>query len=616
VMPMWVLYRQSCNQCHEELQLQQCHPHNHQWEHSDKMAIPGVTPTKTLMSLDEYDDQMNTGALVGLGGDAEARYRSSLSGQMAPIYGKGGYQYATLNPYGQTYSFNVNDYTTSPGMPVDQTSLTNQSDGGSSFNPAQTLSGTFKTAQSLAQQPAVNTTTYGPITGMVQDYIGDANIDVPFVGNVNVPNAVVNTVLDTVGDFGVPGLGILSTIANPTQVETSWGTPFNTGGGGLIGVVGQASLNNLENIYGEVQAGTPGYSFAAPGEIADVKTPLATSPGLFGYGTVVSGATDLAMQQNPFLDANNDGRLSPDEINSFKAGQGQGFQAYQENEAYKNAVTDTLMGLQGSTGVTQKFDSQGNPAGTSFASGSLIQDNTGKVIGAVPPGMTRAEFADALEANQKASTAKTDISENVTTSGDITTQSIVDAIVSGMDRAAANPNVPGTFEVASSGNITSDASSSDSGMSSSESAASGGYAETVSGGGEFGGTSGPATSAESYNDKDGTSSSNDGGSSGGGGCVIATHGVMTGGFTLMEKAKAELWCQKTYHGKWYGEAFRRGYRAAGQRCIDQGKAREHYQEFKDFVAYGRGVKKGWGLAFKYYMRTIQFFVTGLFIKGD
>jgi hypothetical protein len=91
---------------------------------------------------------------------------------------------------------------------------------------------------------------------------------------------------------------------------------------------------------------------------------------------------------------------------------------------------------------------------------------------------------------------------------------------------------------------------------------------------------------------------------------------MTGGFTLMEKAKAELWCQKTYHGKWYGEAFRRGYRAAGQRCIDQGKAREHYQEFKDFVAYGRGVKKGWGLAFKYYMRTIQFFVTGLFIKGD
>jgi hypothetical protein len=90
-----------------------------------------------------------------------------------------------------------------------------------------------------------------------------------------------------------------------------------------------------------------------------------------------------------------------------------------------------------------------------------------------------------------------------TSTGNLTTQSIVDAIVSGMNNAAANPNVPGTFEVASSGNIVSDAGSSDSGMSSSESAASGGYAETVSGGGEFGGTSSPATSAADYNSKDG-----------------------------------------------------------------------------------------------------------------
>mgnify|MGYP001465773565 CR=1 FL=1 len=97
-------------------------------------------------------------------------------------------------------------------------------------------------------------------------------------------------------------------------------------------------------------------------------------------------------------------------------------------------------------------------------------------------------------------------------------------------------------------------------------------------------------------------------------CVIATHGLSTGGFSRLEKAKAEIWCAKTYHGKWYGEAFRRGYRAAGQRCIDSGKAREHYQEFKDFVAYGRGVKKGFGLAITYYLRTVQFFITGLFIS--
>jgi|9_EtaG_2_1085328.scaffolds.fasta_scaffold11795_3 hypothetical protein len=97
-------------------------------------------------------------------------------------------------------------------------------------------------------------------------------------------------------------------------------------------------------------------------------------------------------------------------------------------------------------------------------------------------------------------------------------------------------------------------------------------------------------------------------------CVIATHGLSTGGFTRLEKAKAEIWCGKKYHGKWYGEAFRRGYRDRGQRYINAGQAQEHYQEFKDFVAYGRGVKKGFGLAINYYLRTIQFFITGLFIS--
>jgi hypothetical protein len=106
-----------------------------------------------------------------------------------------------------------------------------------------------------------------------------------------------------------------------------------------------------------------------------------------------------------------------------------------------------------------------------------------------------------------------------------------------------------------------------------------------------------------------------GDSTGGGpGCVIATHGLSTGGFTAMEKAKAELWCAKTYHGKWYGEAFRRGYRAAGMKHINAGTAPSVYQEFKDFVAYGRGIKKGWKIGFNYYLRTIAFFIHGLFIK--
>jgi len=107
-----------------------------------------------------------------------------------------------------------------------------------------------------------------------------------------------------------------------------------------------------------------------------------------------------------------------------------------------------------------------------------------------------------------------------------------------------------------------------------------------------------------------------GGASSGSSCVIATHGVATGGFTVLEKAKAELWCQKKYHGKWYGEAFRKGYRNFGLKRIKDNTVKAYYQEFKDFVSYGRRVKKGWKLALNYYYRTITFFIVGLFIGED
>lgn len=97
-------------------------------------------------------------------------------------------------------------------------------------------------------------------------------------------------------------------------------------------------------------------------------------------------------------------------------------------------------------------------------------------------------------------------------------------------------------------------------------------------------------------------------------CVIATHAVSTGGFSAMDKAKAEMWCTKKYHGKWYGEAFRRGYRFMGNRAIEKGNAHKHYQEFKDFVSYGRGIKKGIKAGANYYYRTLQFFIVGLLVK--
>ena len=99
-------------------------------------------------------------------------------------------------------------------------------------------------------------------------------------------------------------------------------------------------------------------------------------------------------------------------------------------------------------------------------------------------------------------------------------------------------------------------------------------------------------------------------------CVIATHGVANGGFSPMEKAKAEIWCERTYHGKWYGEAFRRGYRYLASKHVEQDTASQFYQEFKDFVAFGRGLKKGLKLRLNYYFRTVQFFITGLFVSKD
>lgn len=56
---------------------------------------------------------------------------------------------------------------------------------------------------------------------------------------------------------------------------------------------------------------------------------------------------------------------------------------------------------------------------------------------------------------------------------------------------------------------------------------------------------------------DGGSASGDGGN-GGDGCVVATHAVSSGAFTASEKRQAVVWCMSALHGKWWGEAVRRG----------------------------------------------------------
>jgi len=105
------------------------------------------------------------------------------------------------------------------------------------------------------------------------------------------------------------------------------------------------------------------------------------------------------------------------------------------------------------------------------------------------------------------------------------------------------------------------------------------------------------------------------GGEGGDSCVIATHAVSSGGFTPQMKREAVVWCMHNLHDKWWGEAIRRGYRYLGNQKIEQGKAHEHYQEFRDYIAFANGKKRTLLSAIKFTLRTAQFFAVGM-IKKD
>lgn len=120
--------------------------------------------------------------------------------------------------------------------------------------------------------------------------------------------------------------------------------------------------------------------------------------------------------------------------------------------------------------------------------------------------------------------------------------------------------------------------------------------------------------APSSNDSGGN---DDGGGSsgGGGGCVVATHAVNSGAFTPSMKREAVVWCMHNLHDKWWGEAIRRGYRYLGRKKIEQGKAHEHYQEFRNYIDFASGKKRTIKGAIHFAARTVQFFAVGL-VKGD
>ena len=98
------------------------------------------------------------------------------------------------------------------------------------------------------------------------------------------------------------------------------------------------------------------------------------------------------------------------------------------------------------------------------------------------------------------------------------------------------------------------------------------------------------------------------------GCVVATHAVASGAFTPSMKREAVVWCMDVLHGKWWGEAIRRGYRHLGRKKIEQGKAHEHYAEFRRYIAFANGKERTLRGALTFTLRTAQFFAVGMITK--
>lgn len=118
--------------------------------------------------------------------------------------------------------------------------------------------------------------------------------------------------------------------------------------------------------------------------------------------------------------------------------------------------------------------------------------------------------------------------------------------------------------------------------------------------------------AVSGNDNDSGGSGSSGGNDD---CVIATHAVAAGVYNYQTRREAEVWCMRRLHNKWWGEAIRRGYRYLGRKKIEQGKAAEHYDEFRNYIAFASGKKRTIKGAVHFAARTVQFFAVGLF-RGD
>ena len=314
-------------------------------------------------------------------------------------------------------------------------------------NPAGTeASAPADASQAGAADSGFTGQTAGTTAGSLFN-IPEYNVNIPGFGQTDIAGTATNLLIDqgagALGASPVPGVGILSTLINPTIIpaeEVPWGTAFNTGGGGLIGALGAISYNNLVDIYEKTQAGEEGYQFYAPGDIPGLKTPIGISPDMFGFGSVVSGNTDLLPSQ---ADINNDGQITSSEVQEFSDPNSAAQKDYlniQENKA------------QAQQDYEEYIKSQEDSGGSGFVGGTVVTDSKGNAVTSID------EQGNEIAVTSGGTFTNFGASPEVETSTEITSQGIMDAITSGMENASANQRPEGAFEVASSNITMTDAS--------------------------------------------------------------------------------------------------------------------------------------------------------------
>ena len=160
--------------------------------------------------------------------------------------------------------------------------------------------------------------------------------------------------------------GLFSTLVNPKIEETPWGTDFNKGGGGILGLVANNAYKDVLKAYEGAQAGEEGYEFFHPEDMPGFANAVGIRPDWLGFEQVAGPQSQIPK----LADLNQDGRFTVDEIRAWADAESEGRKAYQEIENNKAAAQQEYSnrekylkenGGSGYVGGKPVLDSDGNP---------------------------------------------------------------------------------------------------------------------------------------------------------------------------------------------------------------------------------------------------------------